>query len=107
MIGIVGIAGYIPENRVSNNALAKEYGLEEKFLHDKIGVLNHSIMDKSETALTMCLKAFEELKHQVNIEKIDVVAVITQNRIIIYLIFPLYCTKSWDWIKILLVLMFL
>ncbi|RDU63226.1 MULTISPECIES: ketoacyl-ACP synthase III [Helicobacter] len=79
MIGIVGIAGYIPENRVSNNALAKEYGLEEKFLHDKIGVLNHSIMDKSETALTMCLKAFEELKHQVNIEKIDVVAVITQN----------------------------
>lgn len=79
MIGIAEIAGYIPQNRVSNNALAKEYGLEEKFLRDKIGVLNRSVMDTGETATTMCLKAFEELNRKADIEKIDVVVAITQN----------------------------
>ncbi len=79
MIGIKEIAGYIPSRRISNVSLAEKFALEEHFLRDKIGVLSRSRMDVDESALTMCLRAFENLQQKTRIDKIVVVVVVTQN----------------------------
>lgn len=79
MIGIEEIAGYIPQHRISNDTLAKQYGLDESFIQEKIGVIRHSVMGANETATTMCLKAFKDLQTKTNTENIDVVVAITQN----------------------------
>ncbi|TLD84600.1 ketoacyl-ACP synthase III [Helicobacter sp. MIT 11-5569] len=79
MIGIEEIAGYIPPHRISNDALAKQYGLEENFIQEKIGVIKHSVMGEDESAMTMCLEAFKDLQKKIEIENIDVIITITQN----------------------------
>ncbi|TLD88201.1 ketoacyl-ACP synthase III [Helicobacter sp. MIT 05-5294] len=79
MVGIEEIAGYIPQGRISNDELAKQYKLEENFIREKIGVINHSVMGVDETAMDMCLNAFKNLQNKVNVENIDAVVVVTQN----------------------------
>lgn len=79
MIGIEEIAGYIPQNRISNYALAQKYGLEESFIQNKIGVISRSVMGENESVLTMCLEAFRNLQRKIDVSNIDAVVGITQN----------------------------
>lgn len=79
MIGIEEIAGYIPQNRISNYALAQKYGLEESFIQNKIGVISRSVMGENESVLTMCLEAFRNLQKKIDVSNIDAVVGITQN----------------------------
>jgi len=82
MIGIQAIAGYLPEQQVSNIDRAEQAGKEVDFIVDKIGFT--SLLRKSEDEETsdLCVKAFDALLAKmpdINRKDIDCLIVVTQN----------------------------
>ena len=81
MIAITHIGTYLPEQRVSNLDLLEKFETDEAFIRDKIGVVNRALKEKDQKASDLCIKAFEELKTQVELDndEIDCCVVVTQN----------------------------
>jgi len=81
MLGIETIATYIPEARKSNYDLKEKFEIENDFIENKIGVKYHAIKDKGFKSSDMCVKAFENLHYNsnINLEEIECCIVVTQN----------------------------
>jgi 3-oxoacyl-[acyl-carrier-protein] synthase III len=82
MIGIKAIAGYLPENLVSNIDRAEEAGKDQAFITDKIGFTSLCRKNKDHETSDLCVNAFDRLleKHpEINRDNIDCLIVCTQN----------------------------
>ncbi|OYY17340.1 MAG: 3-oxoacyl-ACP synthase [Burkholderiales bacterium 35-55-47] len=81
MLGIVDLAVYLPERRVSNVDLIDRFEIDRSFLINKIGVMHRAIRADDEDTSDMALKALERLLSQkkVSREEIQVLVVVTQN----------------------------
>jgi len=81
MLGIESIATYIPDTKKSNYELKEKFELDDDFIENKIGVKYHTVKDRGFKSSDMCVKAFENLQKQtdVNIEEIECCIVVTQN----------------------------
>lgn len=80
MIGIANIASYIPPNFESNFDRRAEFGIDEDFIINKIGVEQVSRRFADEETSDLCLKAFSCLNEQcADLLKIDCLIVCTQN----------------------------
>ncbi|WP_417372061.1 ketoacyl-ACP synthase III [Gelidibacter japonicus] len=81
MIGIKNIGTYIPETRVSNFDRKEEFGIDDSFIVDKIGIQSVAKKAEDEETSDLCVKAFQNLltKQELNLEEIEVAIVVTQN----------------------------
>ena len=81
MIGIQQIASYVPSGHIDNLGRLGEFGVDEKFLREKIGVETVSRRADNEDTAALCQKAFAALIAKMNIDpaKVDCVVVCTQN----------------------------
>ncbi len=81
MLGIESIATYIPDTKKSNYELKEKFELDDDFIENKIGVKYHTVKDEGFKSSDMCVKAFENLQKQtdVNIDEIECCIVVTQN----------------------------
>jgi len=81
MIGIQKIESYIPDGRVSNYARKGQFGVDDDFIRDKIGVDHVAVMGEDEDTSELCVKAFMKLlaSGDVQKDKIDLLVVVTQN----------------------------
>lgn len=81
MIGIKNIGIYIPEKRISNFDRKEKFGIDDRFITEKIGIQSVSRKGEGEETSDLCVKAFENLKKKENIDidSIDIVIVVTQN----------------------------
>jgi 3-oxoacyl-[acyl-carrier-protein] synthase-3 len=80
-LGIQEIGVYIPEKKVSNLELKEKFNIDDTFIEKKIGVKQRAVKEPTEKASDLCVKAFENLKQKVDINKdeIDCCIVVTQN----------------------------
>jgi 3-oxoacyl-[acyl-carrier-protein] synthase-3 len=81
MLGIKQIASYLPNKKISNYDKKDKFNLDDDFIENKIGVKYHTIKEDDEKASDLCIKAYANLIHKLDIDKnnIDCVIVITQN----------------------------
>ncbi len=81
MIAITTIGKYLPENRVSNLRLLEKFETDEAFIRDKIGVVQRAQKAPGQKASDLCLKAFENLLSQKELDtsSVDCCVVVTQN----------------------------
>ena len=81
MLGIETIATYIPETKKSNYDLKDKFEMDDDFIENKIGVKYHAVKDEGFQSSDMCVKAFENLQKNsnVNVEEIECCIVVTQN----------------------------
>jgi 3-oxoacyl-[acyl-carrier-protein] synthase-3 len=58
-----------------------DFAITRNFLEDKIGVLERAVKQKGETSSDLCVKAFQDLQTDTNVDlaKIQLLAVVTQN----------------------------
>lgn len=78
---IKSIGVYIPETKESNFDLLNRFDITEEFITRKIGVHSRAIKNKTDNTSDLCVKAFYNLKSKtdIDIEKINLVCVVTQN----------------------------
>lgn len=81
MLGISKIAYYLPSNKLTAQDLSKQYGFEEKFITDKLGVQQLFVSDKNEFASDLAVKAVKKIfKEDPALEdKIECLVVVTQT----------------------------
>lgn len=81
MLGIENIATYIPETKKSNYELKDKFEIDDDFIENKIGVKYRALKDEGFKSSDMCVKAFENLQKNSNInaEEIECCIVVTQN----------------------------
>jgi 3-oxoacyl-[acyl-carrier-protein] synthase-3 len=81
VIAIKAIAAYVPESRLDNQGHSGEFGMDEAFLRDKLGVNFVSRRSATEDTADLCEKAFQSLiaDHDIDKDSIDCAVVCTQN----------------------------
>lgn len=78
-VSCIGV--HIPPNRVPNAPRLADFGVDQDFLRNKIGVVSRSVKDVSEKASDLCAKAFRDLATRANVDlgAIELACVVTQN----------------------------
>jgi 3-oxoacyl-[acyl-carrier-protein] synthase-3 len=81
MLGIEEIAHHLPELSLSNYDRKNQFSIDDNFIKNKIGFEILTQCSETETASTLCIKAFEELLKKTSLDpsQIDVAVVVTQN----------------------------
>jgi 3-oxoacyl-[acyl-carrier-protein] synthase-3 len=81
MIGIAAIASYVPALRLSNYDRKAEFGIDDDFIVQKLGVERVSRKAPEEETSDMCVRAFEHLQSSIGrrLESVDCLVVCTQN----------------------------
>lgn len=81
MVAITHIGTYLPQNKINNLERTAEFGVDENFISEKIGVLNRRIKSQEQKASDLCVEAFQDLKSQkeITLDEIDCCVVVTQN----------------------------
>ena len=81
MPGIKAIASYVPERRERNLDLAERFELDERFIRDKIGVLERAVMAPEQDTSDLAYLALERLitEHRLKANAIELLVVVTQN----------------------------
>jgi 3-oxoacyl-[acyl-carrier-protein] synthase-3 len=79
MIGINSIGIYIPQKKEANIDKLEKFSIDENFLSKKIGVISRAIKEKHQKASDLCLEAFKNLKENLDINRIGLCTVVTQN----------------------------
>jgi len=81
MLGIEEIGFYIPTGRASNYQRKEQYGIDDHFIEEKIGVKQVAVKAADEETSDLCVKAFEALcaKQAVDPNEIEALVVVTQN----------------------------
>ncbi len=81
MLGIEEIGYYIPEGRISNYDRKEQFGIDDHFIEQKIGVRQISVKGADEDTSDLCVKAFADLcrKTDVDLNDIEAMIVVTQN----------------------------
>lgn len=80
-IGIQEIATYLPETRTDNIEQGKRYGMDEKFILEKIGCRSLLRFPETESVTSACQKAYDKLhlKMHLDINDVDCIVVCTQT----------------------------
>jgi len=75
------IGVYIPAGRISNRERQAQFGFDDAFLENKIGMLATAVKAQEEETSDLCLKAFAalEAKRPVDRSALGCVVVVTQN----------------------------
>ena len=81
MIGISDIAGYLPEDTLSNYERAAALGFDANFIDDKIGISRVTRKRADQDTSDLCCVALDKLceRRQLDLSKIQVLIVCTQN----------------------------
>jgi len=81
MLSIKAIAGYVPSQRISNREKMSKFDLNDDFIENTIGVIEHARKASDEDTSDLCVSAFANLtqKVEVNVSDIDCCIVVTQN----------------------------
>lgn len=81
MIGIEGMAGYVPAGRIDNFTRCESFGVEESFVTQKIGVTKVAVMEKGQETSDLCCKAVNALDRvtPLKLANIECLIVCTQN----------------------------
>lgn len=81
MLGIEEIGFYIPAERISNYERKEQFGIDDYFIEEKIGVKQVAVKGADEETSELCIKAFDELctKKSVDRREIEALVVVTQN----------------------------
>jgi len=81
MLGIEEIGTYLPAGRISNYDRKDQFGIDDFFIEEKIGVRRVSVKGPEEETSDLCIRAFEDLQRRtsVNKEEIEALVVVTQN----------------------------
>lgn len=77
MIGISALASYVPALRLSNYERKAEFGIDDEFIVQKLGVERVSRKAPGEETSDMCVRAFEGLDRRP--DAVDCLVVCTQN----------------------------
>lgn len=80
-IRLGGIGGYIPSHRESNIERLADFGLQEEFLHTKLGIVARALRGPGEKVTDLCFMAFQDLTAQLVVptSEIQLCCVVTQN----------------------------
>jgi 3-oxoacyl-[acyl-carrier-protein] synthase-3 len=81
MIGIRAVASYVPAQRESNLARMAEFGINEDFVRQKLGVVERSRKAEMQETSDLCVAAFEAMRTREGMDAgdIDCLVVCTQN----------------------------
>ena len=81
MLGIENIGTYIPPARISNYSRKEQFGIDDHFIEEKIGVKGVSRKGGSEETSDMCLQAFANLVERSGLDpaELQALVVVTQN----------------------------
>lgn len=81
MIGIKNVGYYIPENKRSNYSYKEKFDIDDAFIESRIGIKYTALKEPNEEASDLCVKAFDQLSSETNIQidEIDCIIVVTQN----------------------------
>ena len=81
MIGIQAIGCYLPTGRIDNSQRLEQFGIDEVFLQEKIGMLRLAVKLENEETSDLCCKAFADLqlKTMLQIDDVECIVVCTQN----------------------------
>lgn len=81
MIGIQAIAAYVPAERISNYASKEQFGIDDAFLENKIGVRSKARKADDQETSDLCVAAFAALAAKTGISAgdVDCLLVCTQN----------------------------
>ncbi|HEX9874093.1 MAG TPA: ketoacyl-ACP synthase III [Deferrimonas sp.] len=81
MLGIEEIGTYLPIGRISNYDRKSQFGIDDFFIEEKIGVRRVSVKSPDEETSDLCLHAFEDLQRRISLnrEEIEALVVVTQN----------------------------
>lgn len=81
MLGIEEIGFYIPAEKISNYERKEQFGIDDHFIEEKIGVKQVAVKGPDEETSDLCVKAFDELcaKKAVDRREIEALVVVTQN----------------------------
>ncbi|MBO6792759.1 MAG: ketoacyl-ACP synthase III [Balneolaceae bacterium] len=81
MIGIEAIGKYLPERLISNFDRKEEFGIDDNFITDKIGIQSVTRKNEDEETSDLCVKAYHDLisKATFEPEEIEIIVVVTQN----------------------------
>ena len=81
MIGITAIGSYIPPGYESNLERKADFGIDDAFLKNKVGVLRKARKAADEETSDLCCRAFEALAAKTGLQSgdIDCLVVCTQN----------------------------
>ena len=100
MIGIKAIAGYLPEQRISNVDRAEEVGKDVDFIIDKVGFTSLLRKSDDEDTSDLCVKAFEALltkMPEIDRDKIDclIIAILCQRNSVQNMCYPSTHRTTW------------
>lgn len=81
LIGIRGIASYLPMGRLRNQEIFERFGFELDFLSKKLGIESRPRAAKGESTVDLCLAAVANLREESNLpmERIGAIFVVTQT----------------------------
>ena len=81
MLGIEEIGIYLPPGRISNYDRKGQFGIDDFFIEEKIGVRRVSVKGADEETSDLCIRAFEDLQRRISVnkEEIEALVVVTQN----------------------------
>jgi 3-oxoacyl-[acyl-carrier-protein] synthase III len=81
MLGIEEIGVYIPAKKLSNYLRKEQYGIDDHFIEEKIGIKQVAVKAADEDTSDLCVKAFDALcaRASVNRSEIEAMVVVTQN----------------------------
>jgi len=81
MLGIEAIGSYVPADRISNYDRKEQFGIDDHFIEEKIGVRSVSRKSPEEETSDLCVKAYADLlsRTSINPADIDLLVVVTQN----------------------------
>lgn len=81
-VKLIDTAFWLPEHRVSSDAIATQTGSDAEFIKSKVGILNRHFLQKDEGAVDMAVEASRALlaKHpELSVDSIGLVIFVTQN----------------------------
>lgn len=81
MIGIEKVSVYLPEGGIDTQSRMEQFGIDEKFLSEKTGMLRVARRGESEETSDMCCSATKNLIAEtgLDIQELDCLVVCTQN----------------------------
>lgn len=78
-IAIEALASFVPERYISNFDRTEEFGIDNKFIHEKLGVEKVSRIAPEEDTADLAIRAIERIEKGFTPESIDCLVVCTQN----------------------------
>lgn len=87
-VGVIGFGGYIPKNRIKVSEVAKHYGKDGEKLAKGLGVLQKSVADRDEDAVSLAVEASKRALARAEIDPSELGAVLVGSESHPYVVKP-------------------